>query len=64
MWISIEAQVALNRGDEDWEELVNTEPCGCSRKPTMEVERSHYEAEPNIDKFTPDQIHNLRNLQH
>jgi hypothetical protein len=46
--------------DPDWEELVEPDNSGCSRKATMEVERHFREAEPNIDKFTPDVLHQSR----
>ena len=59
--LSVEALVAMNMGDDDWEELVPTTGEGCYRKATVEVEHDHYEAEPNIDKFTPDQLHAVRN---
>lgn len=48
--LPIEALVAINRGDEDWEDLVNDSPTlatGCSRSPTYEPERlGRFEAEP------------------
>lgn len=55
MWqnqISVEAEVARNLGDEDWEDLaqdIGNE--GCSVRPRMEMERSKVEPEPVIDKF-------------
>ena len=61
MWqtnLSVEQLVALNMGDEDWEELEampgEDENHGCKRAKTMEVERSGYlEAEPMGTKYNP-----------
>jgi hypothetical protein len=58
MWteqLSVEQLVALNMGDEDWEDL---EPLaldnGCYRAATSEVEKSNYlEAEPMGLVFNP-----------
>ena len=58
--LSVEALVAQNLGDEDWQELIPHACQGCTRRSTIEVEHSHFEAEPNIDKFTPDQLHAVR----
>lgn len=48
--LPIEAMVARNRGDEDWEDLVadfSTLGTGCSRSPTYERDRyDRFEAEP------------------
>lgn len=48
--LPIEALVAINRGDEDWEDLVadfSTLGTGCSRSPTDEPERlGRFEPEP------------------
>ena len=61
MWqqeLSVEQQVALNMGDEDWDEIEvlasEEDNDGCSRRPRMEVEKSNYlEAEPMGLKFNP-----------
>lgn len=58
MWqeqMSIEQQVALNMGDEDWEDLAPPAiDNGCTRAATSEVEKSNYlEAEPMGLKFNP-----------
>lgn len=59
MWqteLSVEQQVALNMGDEDWDEIyvIPSENTGCYRKATCEVEKSYYlEAEPMGLKFNP-----------
>ena len=58
--LSVEAQVALNMGDEDWEDLLPAIDDGCSRRPTVEIERSHVEIEPNIDKFCDERLHAAR----
>ena len=58
--LSVEAQVALNMGDEDWEDLLPAIDDGCSRRPTVEIERSRVEIEPNIDKFCDERLHALR----
>ena len=58
--LSVEAQVAQNMGDEDWEDLIATADDGCYRKPSLEVERSHVEIEPNIDKFCDERLHAAR----
>lgn len=58
--LSVEAQVALNMGDEDWEDLVPTADDGCHRRATCEVERSYVELEPNIDKFCDERLHLTR----
>lgn len=58
--LSVEAQVALNMGDEDWEDLLPAIDDGCYRKPTLEIERSHIEIEPNIDKFCDERLHLTR----
>lgn len=55
---SVEQLVAMNMGDEDWEELEalpgEDEPDGCSRKKRMEVEKPAYlEAEPMGLKYNP-----------
>lgn len=51
--LTVEQQVALNMGDDDWEEIDDgpvLKP-GCSRAKTMEVERPAFiEPEPNISK--------------
>ena len=60
--LSVEAIVARNMGDDDWEELISYHSTGCSRRPSVEVERNHIEFEPNIDKFTPDQLHIARHI--
>lgn len=48
--LSIEAIVAHNRGDEDWEDLVDDSPTlafGCSRRATHERDRlGQFEPEP------------------
>lgn len=50
--LSVEEQVALNRGDEDWEDLKPISASGCFRRNTFEVERpSRVEPEPKIDKW-------------
>lgn len=58
--LSVEAIVARSMGDEDWEDLITDTAEGCYRKPCCEIERSFFEAEPNIDKFTNDAIHAAR----
>lgn len=58
--LSVEALVAMSMGDEDWQELAASSDEGCYRKPSLEVERSHHEAEPNVDKFTSDTTHFAR----
>lgn len=65
MWIthielSVEAIVAQNMGDEDWEDLIPHAHDGCTRRATTEVERDRVEPEPNIDKFCSDQLHSTR----
>lgn len=60
--LSVEALVARNLGDDDWEDLLPAVDDGCYRKATMEIERSFEEAEPNIDKFTSDTIHAERHV--
>lgn len=60
--LSVEALVARNLGDDDWEDLIPAVEDGCYRKATCEVERSREEAEPNIDKFTDDQLHAARHI--
>lgn len=60
--LSVEAIVARNMGDDDWEELISYHDTGCSRRATVEVEHYRPEAEPNIDKFTPDQLHAARRV--
>lgn len=66
MWeneeLPVEAIVAHRMDDPDWEELIPPGSTGCSRCKTMEKERSGYEAEPNIDKFTSDALHSVRTL--
>ena len=46
--LPIEAIVARNMGDEDWEGLMDSPILadGCSMKATMEVERDRFEPEP------------------
>ena len=52
--LSVEQQVALNMGDEDWEDLAPQSSEGCSRAATSEVEKSDYlEAEPMGLTFNP-----------
>lgn len=58
--LSVEAQVALNMGDEDWEDLLPAIDDGCDRKPTFEKDRSRVELEPNIDKFCDERLHLAR----
>ena len=58
--LSVEAQVAQNMGDEDWEDLITTADDGCHRCTTYEVERSRVEIEPNIDKFCDERLHLAR----
>lgn len=58
--LSVEAIVAFNLGDEDWEDLIPHAHDGCTRRATVEVERDHFEREPNIDKLCSDQLHNDR----
>ena len=58
--LSVEAQVAMNMGDEDWEDLLPAIVDGCHRRATCEVERSRVELEPNIDKFCDERLHLAR----
>lgn len=52
--LSVEQLVAMNMGDEDWEDLQQPEDEGCSRAKTMEPDRSNYiEAEPMGLKYNP-----------
>lgn len=52
--LSVEQLVALNMGDEDWEELAPSSDDGCSRKATTEPDRfarTTPELEPMYDKY-------------
>lgn len=50
--LSLDEQVALNLGDEDWAENAPLSNEGCYRRRSLEVERpSRVEPEPQIDKF-------------
>lgn len=63
MWqneLSVEAQAARNLGDEDWDDIDVSFNEGCHRTATQEVEHFHVEAEPNIDKFISDIVHQER----